>query len=164
VAILEQLSKQDQILEQIAYIAGLLSQKLTIDEEKPQAIEKYLESASDYAASVCGDSVSDEVALEMQNTSRNVNVEGNHDTLSPQLNLRASMANNAMDYMTIVIGNTHRLVRPWPGYNRSNKHLWSFYVRVSGEAIVQDVTVLLVSTRNDRLVFLQSLKDELLTV
>lgn len=84
-AILEQLSKQDQILEQIAYIAGLLSQKLTCDQEKPQAIEKHIDSVTDYAASICEDTVSDEVALEMQNTSRNVEGEVNHDILSQQL-------------------------------------------------------------------------------
>src|SRR5205809_5264985 len=63
--IVEQVAKQQEILEQIAWVRAIVSQKPLLDEEKRLIIDKYLDSVTDYAGSVCGHSVSEHVAEEM---------------------------------------------------------------------------------------------------
>ena len=50
--------------------------------------------------------------------------------------------------MTNVIGNIDRLVVPDPK-RLDNKHLWSFYIQVSGEETIQEVSVYLVGSSLD---------------
>lgn len=178
--IVEQLAKQDEILEQIAWIRAVLSQRPASgadggdigcvgdgdgdndnDNERSLMMDKYLDSMTDYAGSVCGDpTVSDDVAEEMRrlslmttpSTSTSI---GNGVDIknTPFLDLfdsrpsLSSMYDMQPESMKIVLGNTHRLVTPKPP-RLSNKHLWSFYVQSSGEEIIQEVQIYLVSSHN----------------
>src|SRR5262245_61634186 len=67
--IVEQLAKQDEILEQIAWIRAIVSQRSAVDQERTLIMDKYLDSMTDYAGSTCGDSISDDVAEEMHRLS-----------------------------------------------------------------------------------------------
>lgn len=142
--VVEQLAKQDEILEQIAWIRAIVSQRSAVDEEKTLVMDKYLDSMTDYAGSVCGDSVSDDVAEEMRRLSLEAPLNSGHNNmvLSP-LDPSPFTSDDTPDSMTIVIGNSHRLVEPKPGSN--NKHVWTFYLHASGEEIIQEVKVYLVS-------------------
>jgi hypothetical protein len=48
------------------------------------------------------------------------------------------------DIMTLVIGNTHRLVIP--AAHSPNKHVWKFYLLTSRPEIIKEVRVYLVSS------------------
>ena len=141
--IVEQLAKQDEILEQIAWIRAVVSQKSAGDQERTMIMDKYLDSMTDYAGSVCGGSVSDDVAEEMRRLSPEVPTSSN--TLLNPLEPSLFLSDDTHDSMTIVIGNTHRLVTPQPKLGLSNKHLWSFYLQASGEEIIHEIRVYLVS-------------------
>ena len=145
--IVEQLAKQDDILEQIAWIRAVVSQKFAGDQERTLIMDEYLNSMTDYAGSVCGDSVSDDVAEKMRRFSLEAPTSSG-DSSNTLLNLLEAshfLLDDTPDSMTIVIGNTHRLVTPKPEWGLTNKHLWSFYLRASGEEIIHEVKVYLVS-------------------
>ncbi|KAJ7210906.1 hypothetical protein GGX14DRAFT_394526 [Mycena pura] len=157
-----QLTKQDEILEQIAWIRAIISQRSAVPEgasqtmdeasqtmdEAPQTVvdgesqtmDRYLDSVSDYAESVYGESVSDEVAEEMHRLS----LDDPESTIGSRDSLAASPAVSLFpeDSVTLVLGNTHHLVGPEPG--TENKHLWSFYLKASGSQIIEEVVVNLV--------------------
>jgi hypothetical protein len=159
--IAEQLAKQDEILEQIAWVRAIVTQRpaardgashLSMDEasqtmvgEASQTMDRYLDSVSDYAGSVYGESVSDEVAEEMDRLSLHdpESASGARDSLaaSPAV----SLFPDPPDSMTLLLGNTHHLVGPRPG--TQNRHLWSFYLKASGGQIIEEVVVNLVRTR-----------------
>lgn len=145
--IVEQLAKQDEILEQIAWIRAVVTQRSAeSDQERTLVMDKYLDSMSDYAGSVCGESVSDDVAEEMRRLSLEAPMSsgGSSNTVLNNFDPFPSLSDDTPELMTIVIGNTHRLVAPKPE-NTRNKHLWSFYLKTSGEEIIQEVVVYLVS-------------------
>ena len=101
-------------------------------------VDECFESLTEYADSICGDSVSEDVAEEMSvhfgNSSGSSNLVSN--SLKPLLV-------ETRDIMTLVTGNTHRLVIPTGG--SPNKHLWTFYLLTSGLEIIKEVRVNLVS-------------------
>ena len=144
--IVEQLAKQDEILEQIAWIRAVVSQRSAGHQERTLLMDKYLDSMTDYAGSVCGDSVSDDVAEEMYRHSLEDTASSgdNSNILLNPCEPSSFLLNNTPDSMTIVIGNTHRLVTPQPK-RLWNKHLWSFYLQASGEEIIHEIRVYLVS-------------------
>ncbi|CAI6339555.1 unnamed protein product [Periconia digitata] len=141
--IVEQLAKQDQILEDIAWIRAVVSQRATSDQERTLVMDKYLDSVTDYAGSMCGDSVSDDVAEEMRCLSLEAPTSSRDSSnmLSNRVEPSPFPSYETPDSMTIVLGNTHRLVEPQPDYGLGNKHIWSFYLRASGEEIIQEVKV-----------------------
>ena len=101
-------------------------------------MDKYFESLTEYASSVYGDSVSKDVAEEMHihsadGSSSNVAIT---NTLEP-------LPIMSEDLMTLIIGNTHRLVIPEA--ESLNKHLWTFYLHTSRPEIIEEVRVNLVS-------------------
>jgi hypothetical protein len=145
--IVEQLAKQDEILEQIAWIRAVVSQRSAGHQERTLMMDKYLDSITDYAGSVCGDSVSDDVAEEMHRLSLEAPTRSGDSSnilLNP-LEPPSFLPDDTPDSMTIVIGNTHRLVTPQPTWDLSNKHLWSFYLQASGEEVIHEIRVYLVS-------------------
>jgi hypothetical protein len=145
--IVEQLAKQGQILEQIAWIRAVVTQRSAeSDQERTLVMDKYLDSMSDYAGSVCGDSVSDDVAEEMRRLSLEIPTSsgGSSNNLLTHFDPFPFLSDDTSKLMTIVVGNTHRLVAPKPE-NTRNKHLWSFYLQASGEEIIQEVVINLVS-------------------
>jgi hypothetical protein len=108
-------------------------------------MDNYLDSMTEYAGSVCGDSVTDDVAEEMRKLSVEASSSGgSSSTLLNPFEPSPFISDDAPELMTIVIGNTHRPVEPKPELT-SNKHLWSFYLQASGEEIIQEVVVDLVS-------------------
>ena len=138
--IVEQLAKQDKILEQIAWDRAVLSRRSEAAQGKLVMMDKYFESLTEYAGSVCGESVSEEVAEEMR-----------VHTVDDYSNRAATIANaepspiiskETTDIMTLVIGNTHRLVIP---AGSLNEHLWTFYLLTSEPDIIEEVRVYLVS-------------------
>jgi len=166
--IAEQLTKQDEILEQIAWIRAIISQRpaarhgasQTTDEAsqtmvngESQTMDRYLDSVSDYAGSVYGESVSDEVAEEMHRLS----LDDPESASSARDSLAASPAEflfpDPPDSMTLVLGNTHHLVGPQPG--TQNRHLWSFYLKASGDQIIEEVVVDLHPTFNPQVMTLK---------
>lgn len=148
--IAEQLTKQDEVLKQIAWIRAVVSQRQPQDTrgsdrdsdsaESVFVMDGYLDSVSDYAKSVYESSISDDVAEEMQRLS----LEAKDDDGSNMLVNEIEPPSDSFDSMTIVIGNTHRLVAP-EASRPDNKHLWSFYLSASEEAIIEEVLVELVS-------------------
>ncbi|KAH8652154.1 hypothetical protein BX600DRAFT_553601 [Xylariales sp. PMI_506] len=134
--IVEQLAKQDEILEQIAWIRAVVSQRPAVDSEKTLVMDGYLDSLTDYAESLAGDSITDEIAEEVRRLSlESVTVDDSGANHGP-----APVFTEEDDFMTIVIGNTHRGVEAKPLTSR-NKHLWSFYIRASGEEIIEEVLI-----------------------
>jgi hypothetical protein len=151
--IVEQLAKQDEILEQIAWIREIITQKSTEGSEKTHATDEYLDSMSNYAESVCSDSVSEEIAENMQILSLETHRDGSSRVNSvilgkgPELSL--PLFYDELEPMTTVLGNSHRLVEPrQPPRDLKcvNKHLWSFYVQASGEEIIERMIIDLVSS------------------
>ncbi|OHE94074.1 hypothetical protein CORC01_10649 [Colletotrichum orchidophilum] len=138
--IIEQLAKQDEILEQIAWIRGVISQRSTGSEGGTLVMDGYLETLNDYAGSVCGDFVTDEVAEEMRRGPLNSTDRTSTTLLGLAPIKPLATLNDQPDPMTIVIGNTHRLVEPTKT-KPNNRHLWSFFVRASGEEIIQQVRI-----------------------
>jgi hypothetical protein len=145
--IVEQLAKQDEILEQIAWIRAVVSQRSASDQERTLIMDKYLDSMTDYTGSVCGGSVSDDVAEEMRRLSPEAPTSSgdSSNTLLNPVEPSLFLSGDTPDSMTIVIGNTHRLVTPQLELGLSNKHLWSFYLQASGEEIIHEIRVYLVS-------------------
>lgn len=144
--IVEELAKQDEILEQIAWIRAIVSQRSAGgDQERTLTMNGYFDSMTAYAGSVCGNSVSDDVAEEIRRLSLESTSADSGNTLVDTLEPPAFLLDDTADSMTIVIGNTHRIVTPEPS-RKSNKHLWSFYIRASGEEIIQEIRMDLVST------------------
>lgn len=139
--IVEQLAKQDKILEQIAWDRAVLSQGSATDQRTLTMIDECFESLTEYADSICGDSVSEDVAEEMR-----VHWDGSGSSALISNNLKPSPAVlvETRDIMTLVIGNTHRLVEPKAG--SPNKHLWTFYLLTSRPEIIKEVRVYLVSS------------------
>jgi hypothetical protein len=144
--IVEQLAKQDEILEQIAWIRAVVSQRFAGDQERNLTMDKYLDSVTDYTGSVCGDSVSDDVAEEMHRLSLESpsSSSDSSTTFVNSFELSPFSSDDPLDSMTIVIGNTHRMVTPQRELGLSNKHLWSFFVQASGEEVIQEVAIYLV--------------------
>jgi hypothetical protein len=140
--IVEQLAKQDKILEQITWDRAVLSQRSETTQGKVMMMDRYFESLTEYAGSVCGDSVSEDVAEKMRVHSADSSSSSAAitNTLEPSLIMSEEMT----DLMTLVIGNTHRLVIPAAG--SENKHLWTFYVLTSGPEIIEEVRIYLVSS------------------
>ena len=130
--IVEQLARQDKILEQIAWDRAVLSRRSETTQGKFMMMDKYFESLTEYAGSVCGDSVSEDVAEEM---SVHTAADSEPSPIVPE---------ETSDLMTLVIGNTHRLVIPEGG--SSNKHLWTFYLITSQPELIEEVRVHLVSS------------------
>ncbi|KAJ7757571.1 hypothetical protein B0H16DRAFT_1537093 [Mycena metata] len=167
--IVEQLAKQDEILKQIAWVRAIITQRPaawdgashgTMDEasqtmvgEASQTMDRYLDSVSDYAGSVYGESVSNEVAEEMDRLSLDdpESASGARDSLaaSPAV----SLFPDPPDSMTLLLGNTHHLVGPQPGTR--NRHLWSFYLKASGAQIIEEVVVDLHPTFNPQVITLK---------
>jgi len=125
--IVEQLAKQDEILEQIEWVRAIVSQKSVSGEKTTLVMDEYLDNVTDYAGFICGDSVSEEVAEEM----RHLSLDGSSTTIR---SFDPSEWEETPDSMTLVVGNTHRLVEPEPGTR--NKHLWTFFLRASGLEII----------------------------
>jgi len=139
--IVEQLTKQDKILEQIAWDRAVLSQRSETAQGKLIIMDKYFESLTEYAGSVCEDSVSEDVAQEMRVQS----MDGSSSSAAITNTLEPSpMSEETTDLVTLVIGNTHRLVTPAAG--SSNKHVWKFYLLTSGPEIIEEVKVYLHQT------------------
>ena len=140
--IVEQLAKQDKILEQIAWDRAVLSQRSEIAQGKINIMDKYFESLTEYAGSVCEDSVSEDVAEEMrvQSTDGSSSSAAITNTLEPS----PIMSEETTNLVNLVIGNTHRMVTPAAG--SSNKHLWTFYLLASELEIIEAVKVSLVSS------------------
>jgi hypothetical protein len=63
--ITKQLEKQDEILKQIAWLRAVILHKSVVNQDRAFLMEKYPDSLTDYASSVWGDSVSEDVAREM---------------------------------------------------------------------------------------------------
>jgi hypothetical protein len=143
--IVEQLAKQDEILEQIAWIRAVVTQKSSGDQDNTKLMDGYFDSMAEYAGSACGDSVSDDVAEEMRRVSLDISTTSgdSSSTLVSDFDPIPFPSDDKPESMTIVIGNTHRLVTPKP--NSTNKHLWTFYLQSSGEEIIQEARVNLVS-------------------
>ena len=108
-------------------------------------IDECLESLTEYADSICGDSVSEDVAEEMRVHSGDGS--GSSALISNDLKPSPVVLVETRDIMTLVIGNTHRLVIPATGF--PNKHLWSFYLRASGPENIKEVRIYLVSYFTD---------------
>ncbi|KAF6811412.1 hypothetical protein CSOJ01_05704 [Colletotrichum sojae] len=137
--IVEQLAKQDEILEQIAWIRGVISQRSPESQDRTLVLDGYLDTLTNYAGSVCGDSVADEIAEEMRRGS-DTDRTGTTWTMLDLAPIKPLVTfNDQPDPMTLVIGNTHRLVTPKEG--TENRHLWSFYVKASGEEIIQEMRI-----------------------
>ena len=64
--IVEHLAKQDRILEQIAWDRAALSRGSATNQRTLTMIDECFESLTEYADSICGDSVSEDVAEEMR--------------------------------------------------------------------------------------------------
>ena len=64
--IAERLTRQDEILEQIAWVRAMVSQRYPSDPGRTLVMDRYLDNITEYAGSVCGDSVSEDVADQMQ--------------------------------------------------------------------------------------------------
>lgn len=138
--ITKQLEKQDEILKQIAWLRALVLHKSTVDQDKAFLMEKYFDSLTDYAGSVCGDSVSEDVAREMNLLSLD-----DSGTKTPSLEPEPlTLLSDTPNSMTLVIGNTHRLITPPQPYSES-RHMWTFYIRVSEPERVEEVRIHLVS-------------------
>jgi hypothetical protein len=105
-------------------------------------MDKYFESLTEYAGSVCEDSVSEDVAEEMrvQSTDGSSSSAAITNTLEPS----PIVSGETTGLMTLVIGNTHRPVIPAAG--SLNKHSWTFYLLASGPEIIEEVKVYLVSS------------------
>jgi len=101
-------------------------------------MDKYFESLTEYAGSVCGDSVSEDVAEEMRFQSEDSSDDLSVNTLlePPPITLEDK---TDLTGMTLVIGNTHRLVIRETG--SPNKHLWTFYLLTSVPEIIKEVRV-----------------------
>ena len=143
--IVEQLAKQDKILEQIAWDRAALSQRSATNQRTLTMIDECFESLTEYADSICGDSVSEDVAEEMRVHSE----DGSSSSTRISNSFKPSHAGlvKTRDIMTLVMGNTHRLVIPAAG--TSNKHLWTFYLLASEPEIIKGVRVYLVSSFTD---------------
>jgi hypothetical protein len=151
--IVEQLAKQDEILEQIAWIRAVITQKSTEDSERTHAIDEYLDSMSNYAESVCSGSLSEDIAENMQILSLETRRGGSSGVDSATLGEGPEgfppQSHDKPEPMTIVLGNSHRLVEPRQSPRDPkgvNKHLWSFYVQASGEEIIEHMRIDLVSS------------------
>ena len=144
--IVEQLAKQDKILEQIAWDRAALSQRSATNQRTLTMIDKCFESLTKYADSICGDSVSEDVAEEMRVHSE----DGSSSSTRISNSLKPSHAGlvKTRDIMTLVMGNTHRLVIP--AARSPNKHLWTFYLLTSEPEIIKEVRVYLVSSFTDK--------------
>ena len=105
-------------------------------------IDECFESLSENADSICGDSVSEDVAEEMRFHSGGGS--GSSALVSNILKPSPVVLVEKRDIMTLVIGNTHRLVTPTAG--SSNKHMWTFYLLASRPEIIKEVRVYLVSS------------------
>jgi hypothetical protein len=140
--IVEQLAKQDKILEQIAWDRAVLSQRSETTQGKLIIMKKYFESLTEYAGSVWEDSVSENVAEEMsvQSTDCSSSSTAITNTLEPS----PIMSEETANLVTLVIGNTHRLVTLVAG--SLNKHLWTFYLLASGPEIIEEVKIYIVSS------------------
>jgi hypothetical protein len=137
--IAKQLEKQDEILRQIAWLRAVVLHKSVVNQDRAFLMEKYFDSLTDYASSVCGDSVSEDVAREMNLLSL-----GNSGTSTPFIEADPSTSLETTKSMTLVVGNTHRLVTPPRPYSES-RHMWTFYIRVSDPERVEEVRMRLVS-------------------
>lgn len=140
--IVEQLAKQDKILEQIAWDRAVLSQSSATNQRMLTMIDECFESLTEYADSIYGDSVSEDVAEEMR--VRSEDSSGSSIIISNTLKPSPVVLAETRDIMTLVIGNTHRLVLPTAG--SPNKHLWTFYLNASRPEIIKEVRVRLVSS------------------
>jgi len=134
--IVQQLAKQNKILEQIAWDRAVLSRRSEAAQGKLMMMDKYFESLTEYAGSVCGDSVSEDVAEEMR-----FHAVDDSSSVTNTTNALIISGKTA-DLMTLVIGNTHRLVMPAAG--SQNKHLWTFYILTSEPEIIEEVRISLV--------------------
>ena len=137
IKMVEQLERQDKILEQIAWDHALSSQRSDLTQGKFMMMEKYFESLTEYASSVCGDSVAEDVAEEMSPSLHSSDSSYTRE-LSP------STLEVTTDLMTLVTGNMHRLVT-LPGRSL-NSHLWRFYLLASRPEIIEEVKICLVSS------------------
>ncbi|KAJ3563343.1 hypothetical protein NP233_g9000 [Leucocoprinus birnbaumii] len=152
----EQLAKQDEILKQIAWLRGVVSQRQPngrIDAGSssgdrhesptvaPSVMDEYLDSVTDYAESIYEGSISEDVADGMQRLSLSVNTVDSGALDREGLVLPPLAPDEGIDSMTIVIGNTHRVITPPDPLRPHNKHLWSFFVRTSGEEIIKEIWV-----------------------
>jgi hypothetical protein len=145
--IVEHLAKQNKVLEKIAWDRVVLTQRSSETAHgKFTMMDKYFESLTEYAGSVCGDSVSEDVAEEMRFQSEDSSSSYEDDSNANLNTLEPSpfTLKDETDLMTLVIGNTHRLVIPAAG--TSNKHLWTFYLLTSMPEIIEEVRVHLVSS------------------
>ena len=138
----EQLARQDKILEQIAWDRAVLSRKSGTGKGKVTMMDKYFESLTEYAGSVCGDFVSEDVAEKM--SVHTADSSSSSSAITNALEPSPMMPEETPDLMTLVIGNTHRLVIPEKG--SSNKHLWTFYLITSQSELIEEVRVYLVSS------------------
>jgi hypothetical protein len=102
-------------------------------------MDKFFESLTEYAGSICVDSVSEDVAQEMRIHSSDSSSSSTAVTSSLE-----TSPNMSEELMTLVIGNTHRLVIPTAG--SPNQHLWTFYLLASRPEIIKEVRVHLVSS------------------
>lgn len=135
----KQLEKQDEILKQIAWLRAVVSKKSFVNDDKAFMMEKYLDSLTDYAGSACGDSVSEDIAQTMNLLSLS-----DCGASAPSIETVSSKSlSQGSESMTLVIGNTHRLVTPQQR-NSECKHMWTFYIRVSEPEIVEEVRIDLV--------------------
>jgi hypothetical protein len=138
--ITKQLEKQDEILKQIEWLRAVILHKSVVNQDRAFLMEKYPDSLTDYASSVWGDSVSEDVAREMNLCSL-----GNSSTSTPFLEADPSTYFlGTTKSMTLVVGNTHRLVTPLQPCSESS-HMWTFYIRVSDPERVEEVRMHLVS-------------------
>ncbi|KAF8812032.1 hypothetical protein BYT27DRAFT_6430916 [Phlegmacium glaucopus] len=115
IKIVEQLARQDKILEQIAWDRAVLTQRSEAAQGKVMMMDKYFESLTEYAGSVCGDSVSEDVAEVMRSQSEDSSSASEDDYSALALDPPPITLEDRTDLMTLVIGNTHRLVIPAAG-------------------------------------------------
>ena len=141
--IAEQLAKQDKILEQIAWDRAVLPRRFETAQGKLVMMDKYFETLTEYAGAVCGDSISEDVAEEMRVHAVDAS-SSSSAAITNILQPSPIVSEKTTDLMTLVTGNTHRLVRFPAG--SSSKHLWTFYLLTSGPEIIEEVRVYLVSS------------------
>lgn len=136
----KQLEKQDEILKQIAWLRAVVPKMAFVNDDKSFMMDKYLDRLTDYAGSACGDSVPEDVANEMNLLS--LDDSGSRTSTSESVSSTPFL--QASESMTLVMGNTHRLVTPQEPTPR-NKHMWTFYIHVSEPEKIEEVRIYLVS-------------------
>ncbi|KAJ5233339.1 uncharacterized protein N7469_005105 [Penicillium citrinum] len=134
----KQLEKQDEILKQIAWLRAVVPKMAFVNDDKSFMMDKYLDRLTDYAGSACGDSVPEDVANEMNLLS--LDDSGSRTSTSESVSSTPFL--QASESMTLVMGNTHRLVTPQEPTPR-NKHMWTFYIHVSEPEKIEEVRIYL---------------------